>query len=130
MTATCILRPTRVEAVGTTNVLRLNPVAGFGQMKDAHFTIKVHGVKGLATTQVGLAVNTSPDGDAVAAKFHSTPITPQVVLGQSFCLMGYCDTDRAGNGPFSEFLHPDVIISGTAADQWAVVEVFVAKKPT
>ena len=130
MTATCILTPTRIEATATTSVLRLPAISGFGQMKDAHWMIKVHKVKSLPTTQVGLAVMTSPDGDAVMAKFHSTPIEPQSILGESFSLMGFCDTDRAGKGPFNEFLHPDVIITGLAQEQWAVVEVFLAKKPT
>ena len=130
MAAKCILKAARIEAPGTTTLYDLDPIDGFGQVKDALFMLKVHQVAEVGTTQIGVRVSHSPDGDSRTATLHSTPIGVGTVPMPPTLVTGYCDTDRAGNGPIGEYLHPAIEISSSAGPgQWAIVDLFVVKKP-
>jgi hypothetical protein len=53
MGATLILNPERIEATGTTFEYELDPIAGFGQVKDVVFMAKIHKVRATSSTLVG-----------------------------------------------------------------------------
>ena len=130
MAAKCILKAARIEAPGTNTIFDLDPISGFGQVKDALFMMKVHQVAELATTQIGLKIHHSPDGDARTAEAHSTPIAQGTVSMVPSLVTGYCDTDRAWNGPIGEYLHPSILLGNSASPgQWAIVDLYVVKKP-
>lgn len=127
MGATLILNPERIEATGTQFTYALDPIAGFGQVKDVVFMTKVHKVKATSSTQVSIKLKHSPDGDRSAAIYHSTPIAATAPTKEPELLSGFTDTDT--NDPFGEYLHPEVVVQNANAGHWAVVELFIVPKP-
>ncbi len=125
MTAKRIFGPTRIETTGASWQISLDPIGGFGQVKDVVFNLKVHKVKTTATTTVTVAVKHSPDGDQNMAASQSTPIN-QTVNSEPVLYIG--DTDSATNGAISEYLHVDIGVGG-GAGEWAVLELFIVNKP-
>ena len=127
MGATLILNPERIEATGTSFEYELDPIAGFGQVKDVLFMAKIHKVKGTASTLVSIKLKHSPDGDRQVATYHSTPIAPATVSNEPDLLVGFTDTDT--NEPIGEYLHPLVVVSNVNAGHWAVVSLYIVNKP-
>ena len=118
MTAKKLFGPTRIETTGASWQIELDPIGGFGQVKDVVFSLKVHKVKTVATTTVTVAVKHSPDGASLAASL-ATPIN-QTVTAEPVLFVG--DTDSATNGQLNEYLHIDIGVGG-GANEWAVVEL-------
>jgi hypothetical protein len=123
MTAKKLFGPTRIETTGAAWSIELDPIGGYGQVKDAVLSLKVHKVKTLATTTVSVNVKHSPDGQMPAAQ--STPIN-QTVTAEPVLFVG--DTDSATNGALNEYLHIDMGVGG-GANEWAVVELYIVNKP-
>jgi len=101
-------------------------MAGYSQVKDVEYMLKVHDVKTPSTTTIRLIVKQSADGDSEISKDHSVPINEAVSSVPSL-LTGDTDTDT--NGPLGDWLHLSVRIAG-GAGEWAAVELFEVKKPT
>jgi hypothetical protein len=127
MTARRIFGPTRIETTGASAIQKLDPISGYGEVKDVEYMLKVHKVKTTATTTVTVEVKHSPDGDASLGTALSTPINASVVGSEPILKTG--DTDSATNGPLGEFLHVGVGVGG-GAGEWAVVELYEVKKYT
>ena len=127
MAAKKIFGPTRIETTGASWTISLDPESGYGQVKDVLAMFKAHKVSNPGTTTVTVAVKHSPDGDATMAASHSTPINAAVITAEPVLVTGQTDSDT--NGPLGEFLHFDIGVGG-GANNWAVVELYVVKKPT
>ena len=127
MGATLILNPERIEATGTSFEYELDPIAGFGQIKDVLFMAKIHKVKATSSTLVSIKLKHSPDGDRQVAKYHSTPISASSVSSEPGLLSGFTDSDT--NDPIGEYLHPLVVVSNATPGHWAVVSLYIVNKP-
>ena len=126
MTAKRIFGPTRIETTGASWQISLDPIGGFGSVKDVVFNLKVHKVSNTGTTTVTVAVKHSPDGDQSMAASQSSPINAFTIVAEPVLVVG--DTDSSTNGPISEYLHIDIGVGG-GAGEWAVVELFIVNKP-
>ena len=124
MTAKKVLGPIRIETTAAAWNIELDPIGGFGQVKDVVFNLKVHKASTLATTTVTVNVKHSPDGGRMAT--HYATVINQTVTAEPVLFVG--DTDSATNGALSEFLHVDIGVGG-GAGEWAVVELWLVNKP-
>ena len=126
MAAQKIFGPTRIETTGASWTIKLDPLAGFGQVVDVLMMLKVHKVNATGTTTVTVGLKQSPDGDKSVADSHSTPINAVTVTAEPVLLTGYADPGT--NGPIGEYLHVEIGVGG-GAGEWAVVELYLVKKP-
>lgn len=116
-----IIGPTRFDAgVGGADVeYTLPPRSGGRSVKSVSHMVKIIG--GTTNAKVGFKLKHGPDGSVSTT--HTSTASATITTPPS------CMAFDGGSAAVSEHIHPVVLVGGTAATDFVVIEVFEMRKP-
>lgn len=116
-----IVGPTRFDAgaAGADVEYALPHRAGGKSAKGVSVHVKI--IAGSANAKVGFKIKHGPDGTVTAV--HTS--TASATISASPSLMVF----DAGSAMIGEYIHPTLVVGGTAGSDYVVVEVYEMRKP-